>query len=518
MAVPTVQSKGWILALFIRDDNERFLLGSGAYEFKDEQQHFAANNYSNDVIEVQGNDGAFLAGQVRRASVQSFDGYIGDVTVSKSDIEGYRREFFKFFQKNHFYTVVYVMCDGSAIQRRRGYIVDAPEVKEIWQKFPEYHVALNFEDVNYYTYAENDQGQELFSNYATVGTATADVGGLVWDASSGAGTITQRGTYIQINNTIGGETIENLKIFGDVYQIGTGSVDVRVPIDVVEGSQVITISGGGGQETEVVLNLGSIKLAKVDNAQDYIYRSGEKWYMHKETGLKTVVIPEGSFVQSVALDNPVPDSKVISEHGGTLVGSRVYYIEEGSYGLLSNTTETIVYQLENPIDVEISDQSLITELDNLITTNCYDNATIFDVSGDLPAQLEVTVPAMVNVGVVWDNLGAVWEEGGGTPIVTVVNDSITNVAPIITITGPAENPEFGNLTTNQTFYYNGNVTATQTLVINVARKTALLNGVSVIKNISGSWPSLAPGINRLSYTTDNSTAPAAVIEWQEVVG
>lgn len=304
MAVPTVQSKGWILALFIRDDNERFLLGSGAYEFKEEQQHFAANNYSNDVVEVQGNDGAFLAGQVRRASVQSFDGYVGDVTVSKPDIESYRRDFFKFFQKNHFYTVVYVMCDGSAIQRRRGYIVDAPEIKEIWQKFPEYHVALNFEDVNYYTYAENDEGEEIFSNYATVGTSTADVGGLVWD----------------------------------------------------------------------------------------------------------------------------------------------------------------------------------------------------------------------EYGITWDEYGAIWEMGGGSDVTTVSNNSISNVNPTITITGLAENPQFTNLTTNQTLYYTGNITPTQTLVINVARKTALLNGTSVINKISGDWPTLAPGNNRLTYTTDNSTAPAAVIEWQEVVG
>lgn len=304
MAVPTVQSKGWILALFIRDDNERFLLGSGAYEFKEEQQHFAANNYSNDVVEVQGNDGAFLAGQVRRASVQPFDGYIGDVTVSKPDIEGYRRDFFKFFQKNHFYTVVYVMCDGSAIQRRRGYIVDAPEVKELWQKFPEYHVALNFEDVNYYKYSENDQGQEIFSNYANIPTSQQDEGGLVWD----------------------------------------------------------------------------------------------------------------------------------------------------------------------------------------------------------------------EYGITWDEYGAIWEAGGGSAIMTVTNNSIANVAPTITITGLAENPEFANLTTNQTLYYNGNVTATQTLVINVARKTALLNGTSVISKISGEWPLFAPGNNRLTYTTDNSTAPDATIEWQEVVG
>lgn len=304
MAVPTVQTEGWILALFIRDDEERLLLGSGAYEFKNSQQHFAANDYANDVVEIQGNDGQLLAGQVRRSTTQVFDGFVGDPTTGKSDVENYRRQFFAFFQKNHLFTVVYVMCNGSAIQRRRGYIVDAPEIKELYQYQPEYHVALNFEDVNYYTYSENEEGEEIFSNYATVGTSAGDTGGLVWD----------------------------------------------------------------------------------------------------------------------------------------------------------------------------------------------------------------------EYGVTWDEYGAIWEEGGGSDITTVTNNSIANVAPTITITGLAENPSFTNLTTNQTLDYSGNVTETQTLVIDVSKKTAKLNGANVTWRISGEWPTLAPGNNRLTYTTGNSTAPDATIEWQEVVG
>lgn len=304
MAVPTVTTQGWILAMFIRDDSTRFLLGSGAYEFKEDQQHFVANTYVNDVVEVQGNDGELLAGQVRRAAVQSFDGYIGDSTTSKSDVENYRRQFLSFFQKNHFYTVVYVMSDGSAIQRRRGYIVDAPEVKELLQYEPEYHIALSFEDVNYYAYSEDADGKEIFGNYATVSTTADGSGGLIWDSN----------------------------------------------------------------------------------------------------------------------------------------------------------------------------------------------------------------------GVVFDSLGATWQPGGGSLVTTVTNNSITEVAPTIVITGMAENPTITNLTTNQTMTFAGNVTPTQTLVINVARKTAFLNGVGVVWNVQGTWPTLAAGNNRITYTTDNVGAPDVRIEWQEVVG
>jgi len=183
MNLDQIQTQCFILALFIRDDGQRFLLGSGAYEFKDKQLHFTANSYANDIVEVQGNDGVLLAGQVRRASSQAFDGYIGDATVGKQDVENYRKNFLAFFRKNYYYTVVYVFPDGTAIQRRKGFIVDAPQVKELFQFYPEYHIALNFEDVNYYEYNEDEEGHEIYGDSATVyPSAPIFEGGLVWDA------------------------------------------------------------------------------------------------------------------------------------------------------------------------------------------------------------------------------------------------------------------------------------------------------------------------------------------------
>ena len=302
--VQNVTPMGFILALFIRDDGERLLLGSGAYEFKKEQLHFAANLMQNDVVEIQGNDGALLAGQVRRASTQPFDGYIADASVCKTPVETYRRQFIGFFVKNHKYQVVYVFPDGSSIQRRRGYIVDAPEVKELYQMTPEYHVALGFEDVNYYSYAEDADGNEIYSTADIIPAAMAQGGGLIWD----------------------------------------------------------------------------------------------------------------------------------------------------------------------------------------------------------------------EYGVVWDNIGAEWAQGGSGAITTIVTQGIANSQPTITITGPATNPIIENITTAQIMRYTGNVTSSQVLVINTSQKTALLNGTSVVGNISGDWVYLAPGENRMTYTTTNADATNAKLEWQEVVG
>lgn len=173
----------YILALIKRDDGERMLLGSGYYQFTAEQKHFAPNIFANDVVELQGTDGQLLAGQVRRSASQNFDGYIGDGTVAKTTVEQKRRDFFLFFRKQHHYTVVYIMPDGTAIKRDRGYITDAPAVQELYQLQPKWHIALAFEDVNYYSYAEDAAGNEVYSYSADLTLAAIETGGLVWDAN-----------------------------------------------------------------------------------------------------------------------------------------------------------------------------------------------------------------------------------------------------------------------------------------------------------------------------------------------
>lgn len=211
--VQGVNERNWILTLFIRDDGERFLLGDGAYEFKDTQKHFTAPTVENDTVEVQGNDGIMLAGQVRRPNTQEFDGFVGDATATKEEIEEKRKAFLGFFLTRHTYTAIYIFENGKAIQRRGGFIVDAPEVKELWQIHPEYHVALNFEDINYYNYAENEEGQEIFANIYKLINTRATSGGLVWDEIG----------VVWDNLTAGGKNLYNKNdvTAGAVLQDGT---------------------------------------------------------------------------------------------------------------------------------------------------------------------------------------------------------------------------------------------------------------------------------------------------------
>lgn len=176
-----LNAKCYIIALFIRDDGERLRLGDGVYEFIEKQLHFAADKISNTTVDVQGGNGVLLAGQVRRSSTQTFKGYVGDSGMSKVEVQTARREFINFFREQHYFEVIYVMPDGSAIKRQRGFLVNAPEVKDIRQMEPQYSVGLSFEDVNYYRYNEDDEGNELYGQEALLPLYNAPTGGFDWD-------------------------------------------------------------------------------------------------------------------------------------------------------------------------------------------------------------------------------------------------------------------------------------------------------------------------------------------------
>lgn len=276
MNLDQITTKCWILALFERDDGERLLLGDGWFDFKDNLQHFQPNTFANDVIELQGSDGQMLAGQVRRGAPQSFDGYIGDPITNRQTIEQHRREFLMFFRKRHHYKVVYIFPDGTAIQRKQGYITDAPSVPEIRQRFPEYHVALNFEDVNYYEYAENAQGEEIFSNIRNINISTAATGGLVWD---GLGAVSDQngpsGGLVWESGEAGGATIIEASGLDSAFPLWTVPGPSTDPtLTNITTGQSITWQGTvpAGQTLEVDMDKQTATLA---GANVYAFVSGD---------------------------------------------------------------------------------------------------------------------------------------------------------------------------------------------------------------------------------------------------
>lgn len=86
-----------------------------------------------------------------------------------------------------------------------------------------------------------------------------------------------------------------------------------MPISVVTGQQTVTIDDGVDSEAYPI-SLGSIELCKIGTYQDYIYKSGDDWYVHKACGKYT-------FTGNESLGN--------ASEGGT--GYQGYYIGKSYY-------------------------------------------------------------------------------------------------------------------------------------------------------------------------------------------
>lgn len=77
---------------------------------------------------------------------------------------------------------------------------------------------------------------------------------------------------------------------------GTAFTNYNVKIQIEKGSTPTTYEPYQGQFYTV--DLGSIELCKIGTYQDYIYKSGDDWYVHKATGKVTL---DGT--QSIAISN-----------------------------------------------------------------------------------------------------------------------------------------------------------------------------------------------------------------------
>lgn len=351
MSVVSVKARSFILALFIRDDGERFLLGDKGYEFTEKQLHFAANSIENDEVQKQGADGVLVAGQVRRSAVQSFDGYVGDAANYASEIEQMRRDFIAFFAKNHHFRVIYVDVNKNAWQRKGGYLVDAPEVKELYQIHPEYHVGLNFEDVNYYKYDENAEGEEILANLLNVPLSDATEGGLVWDEDGAASedaeievdgeTATASGEFITVDDAVGAP-LSSFSLKGNTEQDGTPTPDAPVAVQTVTGENVVRITGKNLLNTHATpasdrLSDAGISYTIADDGT--ITTSGTSTATYKNICFD-ITLPAGTYKFSGC-----PSGGTIDSYSFALqVGSTLYYdYGSGATFTLSGQTTVMAY-------------------------------------------------------------------------------------------------------------------------------------------------------------------------------
>lgn len=223
------------------------------------------------------------------------------------------------------------------------------------------------------------------------------------------------------NKLIWGRLAYDTKYDGNTIQNGTPTPTAPINVNVVTGTQTVTISDGVDSE-DYTISLGTIELCKIGTYQDYIYKSGDDWYVHKETervilnGSETWNKANVSFQTVAATTQGVVLEANMSGYSNYFV--QHYYtsgissnIQNGEFGWSSSRILTmrnddcadanafktwlgthntsVYYQLANPTDTQITDTNLITQLNNIhqfLTRYGYNS----NVTGNLPIIINQT--------------------------------------------------------------------------------------------------------------------------------
>lgn len=202
------------------------------------------------------------------------------------------------------------------------------------------------------------------------------------------------------------------------YEPYTGGIPSPNPsypqaVEVVTGNVEVTISNNDNTESKTLsVSLGNIELCKIGNYQDYLYKNNGKWYAHKNT-IKIDLSTITSYIHTSGWRNPtafVADNIFIHGYSGyTTVASlfcnrliadtparitssvinaiglgrdsSIYISVEGittSNALITYFSQNPTYlyaPLVTPTDTEITDTTLISQLEEISKTLSYQGQT-----------------------------------------------------------------------------------------------------------------------------------------------
>lgn len=221
--------------------------------------------------------------------------------------------------------------------------------------------------------------------------------------------------YTTLPRTIDTSNCEFIAIFFD----GT-TITINNNIQIEQSSTATTYEPHQGKE--LPLDLGSIELCKIGDYQDYFYKSGSKWYLHKE--VEKVVLDgsenvgdedrdgtDNTKLYRVSVGDIKLYSRIISNcfryaynwdiNKNTIYGggtSNIFIrvskdefstIEEFKNWLSTHNTE-VYYVLKAPTDTEITDTTLISQLEAIYNAPLYEQTNITQTNNDLPMILDIT--------------------------------------------------------------------------------------------------------------------------------
>lgn len=229
----------------------------------------------------------------------------------------------------------------------------------------------------------------------------------------------QIGTRVVKTSTIETFTVPDGYNYIVVRQIETGSESIN-NLMILKGTYTTAPGYEQHQGKELPLDLGSIELCRIGDYQDYFYKESNKWYLHKEIGKVVLNGSESDWTREsyseqyyYRLLTNIPNQSngfsnyftVIAYSAGLLSHTNSLRINNSYLDIVTDKSNTslddfktwlsthntiVYYELATPTDTEITDTTLISQLEAIYNAPLYEQTNITQTNNDLPMILDIT--------------------------------------------------------------------------------------------------------------------------------
>lgn len=187
------------------------------------------------------------------------------------------------------------------------------------------------------------------------------------------------GTDIWEHQSITSTSGKTIAYIAPFYTSGETYIDIDT-WQIEEGTTATTYEAY--TSSSYPLTLGSIELNKIGTYQDYFYKDSGKWYKKEQVGKAT----DTSGSTGITINDMVSNGDIYSYYGGSVSGKTI------TYDSAISGTNTILYQKATATDTQITDTTLINQLEAVYNAKSYNEQTnINQVNDDLPFEMKVKV-------------------------------------------------------------------------------------------------------------------------------
>ena len=220
-------------------------------------------------------------------------------------------------------------------------------------------------------------------------------------SGNSVGSATKSGNTFTLNDDI---NYIHLLFSGTNFTDSTNELMASANIQIEEGTTV-TAYEAYKSKTHTI-NFGGIELCKIGTYQDYIYKSNEKWYK-KENVLKIA-----------SYDGETITTSYLSTTGQLTTGATIYYGND------------------NPSDIEITDSTFISQLENLSLYNGINNINM--INNNLISKLKLYYN-YINYMSVYPNLSKIINQEAFTNTDNTYRDVMDQICQAVGFTIVADN-------------------------------------------------------------------------------